>query len=120
MAYVAKIPASSLPWTTPTIRPERVVDIALALMFAGARSADHGIQIWGVTYEHQFNLLFSVKARGHTVVTPIKKVRPCNIATDLANASPMESREHIRTRRMTRGLRRTRSPSGEMKTIPVA
>jgi hypothetical protein len=52
-AYVAKIPASSLPWTTPTIKPERVVDIALALILEGARSADHGIQIWGVTCDRQ-------------------------------------------------------------------
>jgi hypothetical protein len=43
--YVARIPASSLPWTTPTIKPERVVDIALALILDGARSADQGIQI---------------------------------------------------------------------------
>jgi hypothetical protein len=55
-----------------------------------------------------------------TVVTPIKKVKPCNIATDLANASPIESSEQIMTKRMTRGRRRTRSPSGDMNTIPVA
>jgi len=68
----------------------------------------------------QSTLLDLMQGRGRTVVTPIKNVNPCNIATDLANASPMESREHIKTRRMTSGLRRTRSPSGEMNTMPVA
>lgn len=114
--YVAKIPASNLPWTTPRIKPERVVDIALARILEGARSADQGIQICGVTCKHES--ISSVERR--TVVTPIKKDNPCNIATDLASASPIDKREQAKTRRMTRGLRRTRSPSGEINNIPVA
>lgn len=56
----------------------------------------------------------------HTVVTPTRKVRPWSMATDLASAKPMDSKEQVMTSNMTKGLLRTKSPSGEMKRIPVA
>jgi hypothetical protein len=45
------IPAKTLPRTKPKMRPLSVMLIALALTRLGARSADHGIQICGVTYD---------------------------------------------------------------------
>ena len=44
------MPPRTRPKTSPKMRPERVIDMDRALILDGARSAVHGIHIWGVTF----------------------------------------------------------------------
>lgn len=111
------IPAETRPRTSPNIRPDKVIDIALARRSAGARSAVQGMQICGVTFSESARMRTYVWGR-RTVRRPTMKLSASSISTFRDRARPMLSVVVRNMRRRTSCRRLTRSPSGEMRRMP--
>ena len=96
-------PARTRARRMPKRRPARTMDMAEARLWGGARSAARGMRICGVT-----------------VKTPTRKEREMKAVKELVTARPMVKAVETKTKRRSRGRRRTRSPRGESRRRPVA
>lgn len=99
----ATTPARTRAISTPKSRPERTMESAEARLSGGARSAAKGMRIWGTTD-----------------MAPIRKVSTSKTTTEEVRGRPMVRIAARAVRTRIKGRRRTRSPSGEISSRPVA
>lgn len=102
-AKFAIIPATTRAKRMPRRRPERTIESADALFSGGARSAAKGMRIWGTTD-----------------VPPIRKLRTSNTLMLDVRGRPMVKAVDRKIKSKIRDRRRTRSPSGVIRSRPVA
>jgi hypothetical protein len=102
-AYSAMTPPTTRAYNMPESRPAKTMARAVARRSGGTRSAVRGTSICGTTEK-----------------MPTRKLSASNTARLVVNASPTVRRVVMESSRSMSGRLRTRSPSGAIRTIPVA
>lgn len=99
----ATMPDSTRAMRIPKSRPAKMIEMAEARRFSGARSAANGVRICGATD-----------------VMPTTNDSPSNTCADFVTASTSVKQISANTTPRSSGLRGRRSPRGETSTTPTA